>query len=293
MNHTHRHSAGSRGRRTALATSTLAAAACLVGLGRGPVGQQGSAAPGVSGADASGASGAGALPQGKSLEETRLTMTKWLEMQQLVSKERNDWLQGKEILIGRIELVKREIAGLEEKIQEARAEVAKADAARDELRGQNEGLVATGDQLTAAVSLTEREVLRLFAGLPEPLQTRLQPLHQRIPVDPASTRVSAAERFQNVLGILNEVNKANTEITVTYEVRELAGGRPSEVRVVYVGLGHAYYVSAGGESGVGRPAESGWQWEPSPAVSADVLEVLEIIQGKQTPAFVPLPMRIQ
>ena len=50
-----------------------------------------------------------------SLEETRLTMGKWIETQQIISKERNEWQQGKEILQGRLELVKKETAGLEEK----------------------------------------------------------------------------------------------------------------------------------------------------------------------------------
>jgi hypothetical protein len=47
----------------------------------------------------------------------------------------------------------------------------------------------------------------------------LQPLFNRIPVDPANTRVSVAERFQNVLGILNEVNKVNSEMSINFEAR--------------------------------------------------------------------------
>ncbi|MFM8785781.1 MAG: hypothetical protein ACKOFI_11720, partial [Phycisphaerales bacterium] len=39
-----------------------------------------------------------------SLEETRLTLAKWIETQQIIAKERNDWQQGKEILQGRIDL---------------------------------------------------------------------------------------------------------------------------------------------------------------------------------------------
>jgi hypothetical protein len=111
--------------------------------------------------------------------------------------------------------------------------------------------------------------------------------------DPSHARASVAERFQNVLGILNELNKANTEINVNYEVRALADGKPSEVRVLYVGLAQAYYVSAGGEAGVGSPTENGWDWKASPAIANDVLIALDILQGKHTPAFVPLPIQIR
>ncbi|MEN6335185.1 MAG: DUF3450 family protein [Phycisphaerales bacterium] len=228
-----------------------------------------------------------------SLEETRLMMGKWIETQQIISRERKDWQQGKEILAGRLELVKKEIATLDEKSKQAQSSVAEADKKRNDLLAENEQLKTAGTQLAEAVTAMEGEVRRLFKQLPEPIQTKLQPLYQRIPEDPAKTRVSVAERFQNVLGILNEVNKANNEIAVSYEVHNLADGKPSEVKVVYVGLAQAYYVSAHGEAGIGRPTADGWKWEPSQAIARQILTVLEILQGKGTPAFVPLPARLQ
>ena len=62
------------------------------------------------------------IPAPPTLEETRLTMDKWLETQQIISKERKDWQQGKEILLGRLELVKKEVATIEEKTQAGRVE---------------------------------------------------------------------------------------------------------------------------------------------------------------------------
>jgi hypothetical protein len=267
-----RHAALTR----ALGPVLLAAGACILSSGARPAGQGGGAADGA--------------PQ---LEETRLALGKWIETQQIISRERNDWHQGKEILTGRLELLKQEIATLEEKIGQAESSVAEANKKVFELLAAKGQLEASGAQLTEAVTAMEVEVRRLFRMLPDPIQTKLQPLHQRIPADPADTRISAAERFQNVLGILNELNKANNEITVSYEVHTLAGGRPSEVKAIYVGLAQAYYVSGGGEAGIGRPSADGWQWEPSQAIADDVVKALEILQGKHTPAFVPLPVKVQ
>lgn len=227
------------------------------------------------------------------LEETRLILEKWINIQQSISKERNEWQQGKEILTSRTEIVKREIAGLEEKIKQAESSVAETNAKRDELVAEGAQLKATFDQLGSAVTGLENEVRRLFKSIPEPLQTKLQKLRQRMPEDAANAHVTVGERFQNVLGILNELNQANTEIATTYEVRNLADGKPAEVRVMYVGLAQAYYVSANGEAGIGRPGPDGWKWEPSKAVAGDVLTALEIVQGKHTPAFVPLPVKLQ
>ncbi len=227
------------------------------------------------------------------LEETRLTMGKWIETQQIISKERNEWQQGREILVSRIDLVKREVASLEEKIQQAQTGIEDAGKKRALFVDENEQLKVDGHELFAALAVIEAEVQRLLKALPEPVRLKLQPLALRIPVDPLTSKVSAAERFQNVLGILNEVNKANSEITVSYEVRELANGKPSEVRALYVGLGQAYYVSASGEAGIGLPTSGGWTWKPSNEVAKDVFTALEILQGKHTPAFVPLPVKIQ
>jgi hypothetical protein len=228
-----------------------------------------------------------------SLEGTRITMGKWIETQQIIAKERNDWQLGKEVLTNRIDLIKSEVASLQEKIKQAESSVAEADKKRDELTAENDQLKAAGGQLNEAVTAMEAEVRRLFKTVPDPVKTKLEPLYQRIPENPADTRVSAAERFQNVLGILNELNKANSEITVSYEVRTLADGKPSEVRAVYVGLAQAYYVSARGEGGIGTPTPDGWTWVSSKAIAPDVLKTLEILQGKHTPAFVSLPVKLQ
>jgi hypothetical protein len=244
-------------------------------------------------ADEEPASQADSVKAPPTLEETRLTMGKWIETQQILSKERKDWQQGKDILVGRLELVKKEIATLEEKTKQAESSVAEANKKHNDLLAENDQLKAAGTQLIEAVAGLESKVRRLFRRLPEPIQTKLQPLYQRIPEDSAKTRASAAERFQNVLGILNELNKANNEITVSLEVHGLADGKLSEVTAIYVGLTQAYYMGAQGEAGIGRPTASGWKWEPSPAVARDVLTALEILQGKHSPAFVPLPVRLQ
>jgi hypothetical protein len=238
--------------------------------------------------------GAGDQAQpGPTLEETRLTMGKWIETQQIISKERRDWQQGKEILIGRLDLVKQELAALEEKIRQAESKAAEVDAQRGELVAENDELKGEGTRLSEAITDLEGQLPRLLVVTPELVRPMLEPLVQRIPEDAATTRVSIAERYQNVLGILSVLNKTNNEITVGYEVRKLADGSSVEVQAIYVGLAQAYYVSARGEAGAGRPTPEGWRWEPSTAIAGDVLETLEILQGKQSPAFVSLPVKLQ
>jgi len=228
-----------------------------------------------------------------SLDETRLKMGKWIETQQIVSKERKDWQQGKEILLGRLELVKLEIAALEEKIAQARTSLEESANERERLRAEDQVLQDATAWLGGHVDTLEGDVQRLSKSAPQPILEKLVPLIQRLPSETAKQRVSAAERFQNVLGILNELNKANNELTVSYEIRTLANNRQAEVRALYVGLAQAYYVSANGEAGIGRPTADGWSWEASESLSDSVLLAFDVLQGKHTPTFVPLPARLQ
>lgn len=228
-----------------------------------------------------------------SLEGARLTLSKWIETQQIIAKERNDWAQGKEILQGRIDLVGKEVSVLKEKISQSEAAVSESNRKRDELVAENDQLKALAGQLDSSARSMEAQVRALARSMPEGVLTKLQPLLDRIPAEGATVRVSTAERFQNVLGILNEMNRANSEISVAYEIRKLADGSSSEVQVIYVGLAQAYYVSPSGEAGIGTPGPEGWTWKPLPNAAGDILFALEIIQGKHSPAFVPLPVTIQ
>jgi hypothetical protein len=249
------------------------ALACL--LARGPVRAQ-EAAPGAG-----------------SLESARETLARWVETQKIISREKKDWQQAKELLVSRIEVLKKETSTLEEKLQQARAELGTSQKARSEQLAERDRIKGLTAGLALHAGELEVKVRGLVAGLPESLRERVMPLYQRIPPDPLTAKVSPAERYQNILGILNELNRLNSEITVVSEIRPLSDGRPSEVKSVYVGLGQAYFVSAGGEAGIGRPAEGGWKWTPANLLARDVNQVLEILQNKSSPRFVALPVDIR
>jgi hypothetical protein len=227
------------------------------------------------------------------VESTRATVGKWLGAQQIIFKERRDWQQARDILQARIDLIKKEIASLEEKIAEVRRTTDETAGKRAEVFGEADSLQKTSAGLTAAVAQFEGHVRRLHRVLPAPVQEKVAPLYQRMPAEGMASKASVAERFQNVLGILNEVNRMNGEITLASEIRPLRDGKPSEVRTVYLGLGQAYYLSAGQEAGIGRPSPDGWVWEPDPALAPRIREIVDILGNKASPKFVSVPVRIQ
>ena len=229
----------------------------------------------------------------ESPESVRALLAKWSETQQILSKEREEWKQGKEVLLSRIDLLKGEVAALEGKSAEASKGTQDVRRERQELLSQAEVLKSSAEELAKLVGEMEGRIRTLQPRLPDPLKEKIGPLYSRMPADSAHSAASPAERFQNIAGILNEINKFNGEITITSEIRTLSDGKPAEVRVIYVGLGQAYFVGSQGQAGIGRPGAAGWEWKTDDAIAPRVQEVVEILQSKAKPKFVALPVDLR
>jgi len=226
-------------------------------------------------------------------DSTRASLAKWVETQQLIAKEKQDWQEGKQILQSRIDAVNGEIAALKERLAETRRTAAEATSKKAGDVAQNEDLQKAGMDLSGWVTGLESGLRTLEARLPEPLLQKVRPLYDRMPADGHATNISLAERYQNVVGILNEVGKFNNDITMVTEVRTLSDGKPAEVRTVYIGLAQAYFVSPKGDAGIGRPGAGGWEWTAASEIAPQIEQAVEVLQNKAKPRFVSLPVKVQ
>jgi len=223
----------------------------------------------------------------------RASLAKWVETQQLIAKEKQEWQDGKQILQSRIDAVNGEIAALKQRMDETRRTAAEANDKKAGEVAEFESLQKAGADLATWVTGLESAMRTLETRLPEPLLQKVKPLYDRMPADARATNVSLAERYQNVVGILNEVGKFNNDITMVTEVRTLSDGKPAEVRTVYVGLAQAYFVSPKGDAGIGRPGDSGWVWSAAREIAPQIEQVVEVLQNKAKPQFVSLPVKVQ
>jgi len=224
----------------------------------------------------------------------RATIEQWVETRRIISKEQRDWKLGREMLSERIEIVQNEIESLRAKIANAEESIAEADKKRAELIEENEKLKEASSALDSTVITLEQRTSELLRRLPEPIRQRVKPLSQRISDDPQESKLSLAERFQNVVGILNEVNKFNREITLTSEVRSLPDGSSAEVTAMYIGIGQGYYVNASATvAGVGTASADEWIWTPNNTVAADIARAVAILKNEQLAQFVPLPVQVK
>lgn len=228
------------------------------------------------------------------IDATRAALEKWVETRTLISQEKRDWAEGEELLAARIDLVQREIEALRAKTSEADTSVVETDKKRDELLRDNETLRDATQSLADMIASLEARTTTLLPRLPAPLQERVKLLSQRIPLDPAATKATLGERFQNVVGILNEVDKFNRDITVALEVRDLPEGGAMEVTTMYLGLGRAYYASANGAvAGFGAATADGWAWTPANDAAPAILAAIAVQANQAPAAFVQVPFRVE
>ena len=239
------------------------------------------------------AAGAAGAQDGR--EEARQHLEKWLETQRLVSKEEQDWRVGKELVQERIDLIRRESDALTEKIAQTKKDSADAAAKVAELKAQNEALKGGMKPLQQDLKQLELRTLAVLPWTPEPVRQRVAPLSQRIPANPAESKLTLSERYQNIIGTLNELNKAARELSVSGEVRKLADGRQVEATVFYIGLSQAYYVNEkSGVAGLGKLGPLGtWEWEERNSLVAPVSQVLGIYRSEKPAAYVALPVSVK
>lgn len=228
------------------------------------------------------------------IEATRTALEKWVETRKVISEEKKDFALAKETLQARIELVEHEIGSLREKIAEANKSIEEAEKKKAELVAQNDSLKNASSALLGNLEELENNTKRLLTQLPDPIREKVKPLSQRLPKDGEETELTLSQRFQNVIGILNEVNKFNREITVTSEVRDLPDGTTAEVTALYLGLGQAYYSGAKGSiAGIGTLSDEGWVWKPANEHAAAIAQAIAIMKNEQVATFVEVPVEIQ
>ena len=235
----------------------------------------------------------GSLAEESRPECPRDVLEKWIETKCLISKEKQDWRVGRELLQERQDLAQREIASLKEKTQQARSDMTEADKKLEELRVKNAELKESTAGLVDEVAGLEKRLLAFLGRAPAPIAERVKPLSQRIPRPGTETTMSLSERFQNLIGILNEVDKFSRELSVVSEVRELEDGTSAEVTVMYIGLGAAYYTNGKGLAGVGQPGEKGWQWVRNNELYQAVADIIAIQRNEKPAGYVSLPFQVQ
>ncbi len=227
------------------------------------------------------------------VEGTRELIRERMAAERMIWAEKSDWAVAKDVLESQVALRQREIDSLRAEVTAAQSEIGEADTKIEALRAEDEAAQAVTAALTTHIETVEAQTKALLARLPEFIRTKVQPLSQQFPEDPAATKLSVSVRYANLAAVLNEIVKANAEITLTSEVRELADGRSAEVAALYVGLSQAYFVTTTGDAaGIGTAGPEGWSWIQANDAAVSIELAIKVLKNEEPAAYVGLPVSV-
>ena len=232
-------------------------------------------------------------PPPRPLADTREALEQWVQTRQLLSQTRTTWVAEEETLRGSVAMFEKELAELASRLANLGEGSTQVAHERQLLETEKAELDALREVARLGASHIEGRMPALLARLPQVLVERLAPLTARLPSDPEQTRQGPLERLQTVVGILNEIDRFASSLSVETEIRRLDSGLEVEVETLYLGLAQAYFVGEGGRfAGVGRPGAAGWEWISQDDLAPAVQKAVAIYRNRQPPGFVSLPVSI-
>ena len=227
--------------------------------------------------------------------ETRNILQEWVKVKALISEEREDWAIEKALVADTTDLLGVEKELLAEQIM-LRKDSAKASTnQRTELSLRKEILETEASTLGDTLTTYEAALSGWISQLPQLLQDELSPLIRRLPAEGESNRnVGIGRRLQSVVGILSQVDKFNSSVTYSKELRDSGeSGSPRETDTLYFGLAYAIYSDAEGTSaGYGTPSLNGWVWQSTPEAAADIKELIAVYKNEIPARYISIPISV-
>ena len=221
--------------------------------------------------------------QGESkFANVRELSAEWVKTQRMIAKEKGDWAEEKITLENMIKLLTEEDKDLAEQIEKSKNDVTASDEKREELRKESERLQNVEKSVKATLAIHEKKLLEVIDWLPSPLRDKdtneggISNLIDKIPTDPANSKLSMARRLQSILGITSLIDKFNNEVWVIPGARTI-DGETVQVTSLYFGLAGGFYVDKEGTR-AGRlvPAKGGWKDEPKNELGPELAKAVAI-----------------
>ena len=227
---------------------------------------------------------------GTTIRDTQEELTTWVDTKKVSAEAKATWESEKVIVADLISLLEQEKEKLTTRISMLEANTDSTDTLRTKLNADKEALLKSTKALELVVPDLEDQIRSLIVRLPAPLLEEIQPLLIRLPEPEVNTRMSISQRLLTVVGTLNKIDKFNSGITLTTEIRTI-GDKSLEVKTLYYGLAGAYFASeSAGYAGIGTPGEAGWEWVERPEYKKQIINLIDTYEGAREATFVELPV---
>ena len=218
----------------------------------------------------------------------------WVQLQEAIATQKTDWAVEREYLRDEIALLSEEIEALTEQKASLREDTTKIQSELAKLSAEEEQLKSASELVTEQLPSLEAGLRRLIKSLPPSLKDTLDSLIKRLPEPDKESSSGVAERMQVIAGLLSQMDKFNGQLTVAQEIRKSLAGENIQVRVLYLGLSQAWFVSPDNTfAGHGKPSPDGWVWTEDPSLAPVIQKAIAINENSAVASYVNLPASYQ
>jgi hypothetical protein len=217
-------------------------------------------------------------------KEARALVKQWVQVEQTISQEQRDWTVQKSAMNDLIDLYQTETSLIEEELEAAGTSTDEVDGKMEALKKQTADFKKQREELELITLKQSKDLLDLAKNFPEPLKEQIK-VELAVIDDTEST---LRERSVALLNALKAAGQFNNMITYT-DLEQVVGGTKRQLRVLFLGLGQAFYVS-GDQAGIGKPVNGEWKWREVPNSRARIAKAIAIYQKTARPELISLPV---
>lgn len=226
----------------------------------------------------------------KEIELAREVISEYVDTRQRIAVAKNEWNAYKEITERRINLYNQEIDQLEAEIQEAEESTTQAEREIAGIRAEINRYKDATAVVSSALPAFEDKLRELSQYFPKPLKDKLSSLTSQL-----GKSQQTSDRMAILVGIMNEVDKFNSDFNISSTHKTLPSGETKLVDVIYLGMAVAFYADSDGiVGGIGTPAAGEWNWTERDDLAPAIRDAVLYYNGDIKPAMmVDLPVEIK
>ena len=227
------------------------------------------------------------------VKETHQIIEEWIKTKQLISEEKNNWKTEKSALLDLEKALNIEIVELEKKLLQFKKDNIGATKQRIDLNNRKAKVQSSSIDFYEGIQEVEKKIKASIKLLPSPLQDRLSIFYDIIESKNVKN-LNLKKRLDANIGLLQSIHIFHRSVHLERQEFSLADDKPREFKVIYFGLGVAYFVNdSGNVSGIGKPSSNGWIWSRQDELAKEVSTGVAILENQALPRFLELPMAIE
>jgi len=224
------------------------------------------------------------------VKETHQIIEEWVKTKQIFSEEKSTWKSEKAALLDIEGALSKEIEELEGKLLQFEKENVGAAQQRAELTNRKEKAKDASLQFYQGMQQIEKEVKATNNILPSPLRDRLSVFQEKIDSS-QNNNLPLRKRLEALVALLQSIHLFHRAVHLERQEFSLDDGKSREFRVIYFGLGIAYFVNESGNvAGWGKPSEAGWSWTRQDELAKEIANGVSIMENRALPRFLELPI---